>query len=292
MKRVSIILFAITCINFSCNIVSIPFNKPMNFITVADMEHFDWLPGLFKSIRTHNAKNKINILVFDIGLLPDQIQKLESEYKVMVQPIKMVHPDLCNKFVVRPNGRLARGWYAWKPVAFYQALEFFDYFLHIDAGKRVNGPLDNIFHAIAQDGYFFYDCGHQIRPMTTNYVVKIFNLDKENSWILDEFGVEAGFQGLSERLREKYIYPMYLFAHDLRNFADDGTAPWGFGGARHDQTLFSILAKLNHYKIHKADGNGPNFIQIGAIKIPFKPINIVTYKEFNENPLAEKYHLI
>ena len=41
---------------------------------------------------------------------------------------------------------------------------------------------------------------------------------------------------------DSYVLPMYEFARNPYLFADDKSAKMGFGEARHDQTLFSILA--------------------------------------------------
>lgn len=265
------------------------FDLPMNFITCCDNEHFDWLPGLFKSIRQWNPKKEIRIIVFDIGMLPEQVDQLIKEHNVQVEAIEMTNPDLLKKFVVRPNGRLARGWYAWKPVAFHQALTKFDYFVHIDAGKRIAGPCDILFCKLLQDGYFFFDCGHTIRPMATQYVVDKFKLDET---ILDQFGIEAGFQGITRKIAETYVEPMYRLAFDLTNFQDDGSAPWGFGGGRHDQTLFSIIGQQAGFTIHRADGPGPREIALGNIKIPFRPNMFVTFKDYAENPHATLYKLL
>lgn len=284
--RKFLIFFTFTITFINCKSSLVKFEKPMNFITVTDKEHCQFVPDLIRSIHNHNKKNAINIIVFDLGILPNQKSDLETKYKVKVYPIEMVHPDLCKKFIVRPHGRKARGWYAWKPVAIYQALQLFDYCLYMDAGMRVTGPSDDIFAAIEQDGYFFIDCGHKINPMTTKYVVKKFNLDTENNWVLNLHGLAAGFQGVSKRIFESYVKPMYLLGHDLRNFEDDGTAPWGFGGARHDQTLFSIYARLLNYKVHSMldSTNRSNLIIIGNKSVPFKIQNYMRYKTYGDNP--------
>jgi hypothetical protein len=260
----------------------------MNFVTVADYEHYPWLSGLFTSIYKHNKNHEINIIVFDIGLLSEQVKALEAQNNIQVVPIEMVHPDLCKKFVVRKNGRLARGWYAWKPVVFYQALNYFDYFLYIDSGMRVRAPLDIIFAAIQQDGYFFYTCHHKIRPTITKYILNKFNLNQRGRGsVLEHYGMLGGLQGLSKSMLTSYIKPMYELAHDLRNFEDDGTAPWGFGGARHDQSLFSLLARLSGYIIHD------NFVTLDSKKISFKMDNFITVsKNIDENILAAQCHLV
>lgn len=293
MKRSFILfIFYVLLLILHSFTVTTEFKKPMNFVTVCDEEHFPWLLGLIKGIHKYNQGHTINIAVCDIGL--KQIQKAELiRSRIKVFSIEMVHPDLCKKFIVRPSGRLARGWYAWKPVAMYQALSIFPYFLYIDSGKRVVGPLDHIFMSILHNGYFFFEVGHTIRPMTTQYVINKFNLTTpKGQELLDLCGLEAGIQGISLHIKDDYIKPLYLLAHDLRAFEDDGTAPWGFGGARHDQTLFSIQARLLNYKILECvNGELDTLVIDEHTSIPYKTSNFFSYKEYEENPFADQYKL-
>jgi hypothetical protein len=187
-----------------------------------------------------------------------------------------------NKFTVRPNGRLARGWYTWKPVVLYQALKMFPYVLYLDAGFEVVCSLDEIFIDIKEKGYYLFDCGHLIFPMVTKRVRDLFELDApQNEWILEEDGISAGIQGLSRELLEPYIMPVYNLASDIRNFEDDGTALWGFGGARHDQALFSIYARKLHLKTHKIYCN-PRSIRIGNSEIYFGILKYFNLRKHHE----------
>lgn len=235
--KLSLILF------FTTAQIAPHFKDNMYIATTTDTEHYKWTKSFIKSIYTHNADNKIAaIAVFDIGLNHEQRKKLETYPHVTVYDIEMVHPDLCKKFKVRHDGRMARGWYAWKPVAIKQALDMFPYVLYIDAGMRVQNSLDDIFDTIESNNYFFIrNIFHTIEPTATHHVKNKFNLNGENAWILDTHGMHAGLQGLSKKLFTSYVLPMYKLAHDLKNFEDDGSTSRGFGWGRHDQTLFSIM---------------------------------------------------
>ena len=82
--------------------------------------------------------------------------------------------------------------------------------------------------------------------MTTDNIIKKFDLNsEENSWILNEdtFGIDAGFQGVSRKIKNSLIDEMYELCKDINNFIDNGTCPNGWGTGRHDQTLYSILVK-------------------------------------------------
>lgn len=282
---------------YSASVLTAPihfeFKEPMYFATTADEEHYPWLLILLNTIKEYHPKKEFTVLIFDLGLSQHQINELNQDERLKVYPIEMVHPHITKKFVVRSNGRLARGWYAWKPVALKQAFDHVPYFLYVDAGKRLTGPADDIFHAIVEHGYFLMDCGHTIDPMTTKKVREKFNLENSSQrWILNRFGVEAGIQGLSKKVFKEYVEPMYELAHDIEWFADDGTAPWGFGGARHDQTLFSIVAQKNRYTIIKVCGDGPDHFMVKGKKIPFNRNHYFQYKNMEDNPKATENHLI
>jgi len=227
-------------------------SKDMYFVTVSDTEHFPWLQRLIESILKYNSSNVSKIAVFDLGLTQSEIDTLNRVDVVQVYPIEDVNPEMRKKFVARPNGRLARGWYSWKPVVFYQALQLFPYFLYLDAGIEVISPSDDIFDEIKRNGYCFFESdGSPIFPSVTTYVKKLFDLDDQNNqWISGQRSLSGGIQGVSNALLHAYIKPMYHLAANFKNFEDDGSAPWGFGGARHDQTLFSIFAAKLHLGLH------------------------------------------
>jgi hypothetical protein len=64
--------------------------------------------------------------------------------------------------------------------------------------------------------------------------------------------------------------PMYEFTKDIKNFTDDGTCPDGYGTGRHDQTLYSILAKQLNLDINYHDNpNKDCYLTIDNEKTPF-----------------------
>lgn len=235
-----------------CSVQSPTLCREMYFVTVSDSEHFPWLQRLITSILKHNASNVSKIAVFDLGLTPCEIDTLHQIDVLQVYPLEDVNPEMRKKFVARPNGRLVRGWYSWKPVVFYQALQMFPYFIYADSGVEIAAPSDDIFDEIQREGYCFFESdGSPTYPTATNHVRKLFDLDNpQNQWILMQRSLSGSTQGLSRAVLHSYVEPVYRLAANIKNFEDDGTAPWGFGGARHDQTLFSIVASSLHLKIH------------------------------------------
>lgn len=281
-KKVLICALSILYIHFKF-INALEFNDTVYFCTFSDAKHFPLLINLIGSIHKNHFDNLGEIAVFNIGLNKYQINQLKSMAKVNIYDIELTHPDLL-KYVNagKPFGNLPspyifekwiRGWYAWKPVAIKQASELFPYFLSLDAGIVILRPINHIFSYIKEKGFFTVDCGHSIRWMITEYVKNKFGLNsQENKWILAEetYGLSAGIMGINKNIYKTFVLPMYELTKDLENFNDDGSAPNGFGTARHDQTLFSIYARFLKFPIFMFDRSytDPILIESNNEKIP------------------------
>lgn len=224
----------------------------MYFCTAADSEHYYVLLNFIGSIFRYNEKELKKIAVYNLGMQPHQIQQLQTIDRVEVFDVKKINPLITTPLFSAKHGnydRWVKGLFSWKPVIINQALEMFPYVLYADSGTTVLRPLNGLFEHIKQNGYFLTDCGHSIKWMTPRHIIKKMNLNSDqNKWLLNDdlYGIDAGFQGVSTALKEKYINPMCELAEEIINFVDDGTCPDGWGTGRHDQTLFSIIArKLN-----------------------------------------------
>lgn len=258
-------LAILLCLLFGTSFAS----EKMVFVTVADAERYAMLGKCLDYIVATNSENLQQIAVFDLGFHEDQREALNQRKHVHVYDIERVNPDMTTFFVVRSNGRKARGWYSWKPVVLKQALEMFPEILYMDASTIVKKPLDLFFAHIRENGYLLINCWHDGRFMTTQPIIKKFQLDSpERSGILHKRGVDAGFQGLSRAVFADYILPLYELAKDISNFEDDGTAPLGFGYSRHDQALFNIFARLLKYDVKRRD-NFELYIAGKRLALPF-----------------------
>jgi hypothetical protein len=226
----------------------------MYFCTAADSGHYPVLLNMIGSLFKHNAQSIEGIAVFDLGLTASEINEIKKIDKVQVVEVEKIHP-----LIITPlhsdNSRWVKGLFSWKAVAIKQALEMFPYVLYLDAGTTILKPLDPLFKHILQNDYFITDCGHSIKWMTTKYIINKFRLNtSQTDWILRDsvLGIDAGFIGLTQKMYNQFILPLYELSKEIQNFVDDGTCPEGWGTARHDQTLFSILARqldltvLNH----------------------------------------------
>lgn len=226
----------------------------INICTAADSKYFDHLINLIGSLHKVNYNELNELVVFDLGLTQDQVKKLASIEKVSVHSIEIIHPNILKQVVVNKDGKTVPGWYAWKPVILHQMLQMHDDYIYMDAGTTILKPLNIIYAHILEKGYFLVDCGHSINRMVTQRVMNYFDLQKpENRWILDESirGCAGGFIGITKKIYENFVKKMYELANHIELFEDDGTAQGkyngtsitGFGCARHDQPLFSILAR-------------------------------------------------
>jgi len=225
------------------------------FCTASDSKYFNHLLNLIGSIHRTNFDNLKEIAVYNIGLSNEELEDLNKIQKVKTYEIELTHPDLLKLFKVNYGGKEVPGWYAWKPVAIKQSLEMFPYVLWIDAGMAVLKSLDNLFRYIGQNKYFLCNLAtRNVDRQTTRYLREKFNLDKpENIWVLGKYPVVAFILGASRESFDFLVKPFYEFTKDLKNFEDDGSAPEGFGNARHDQSILSLLAYLNNLKIFEID---------------------------------------
>ncbi len=223
---------------------------PMYFATSADTQFYALARNLIATIHRHHFNETKEIAVFDLGFTDDEREELERIAKVTIYDIERTSSDILVHFQTPAGGPRIRGWYSWKPVAIKQALEKFPYVLYVDAGISVIGPLNYLFNQIMKRGYFFIDCGQVIRQITTKQVKDTFNLESDP--IIDMLGISAGFQGVSRALNTSYVQPMYELSKNTILFSDDGTAPNGYGWARHDQALFSIFVRRLKLFVHTA----------------------------------------
>lgn len=257
--RISVAIFFIFCATSTT--VEGKNLYPLYFATSADTQFFPLAINLISTIHKHHYTDTKEIAVFDLGFKPEERAELQKIDKVTVYDIELTNPDLLVHFQTPAGGPRIRGWYAWKPVAIKQALDLFPYVLYMDAGISVFGPLWDLFEEIIKKGYFLIDCGQTIEQITTETVKDEFKLHQDP--IIKMLGISAGFQGLSRKMYNSYVKPMYELSKNILLFADDGTAPNGYGWARHDQALFSIYARKLNLHVHLALCRGTSNFSLG-----------------------------
>lgn len=227
-------------------------NSMLHYYCVpSDMRHYHMLKNFIGSVHYSDYHNLGEIAVFDLGLSKEQKSELNKMEKVKVYSVEMVHKDLLTFFKTHENGRKVRGNFAWKPVVIKQALEMFPYVLYCDAGTTILKPMDVVFKYIQENAYFLISCTHcancnmsnRITQNVIDGVISHLPPDKQEIVLSEKtYMIDAGLQGVSREMMDDYVMPMYEYAKNIELFRDDGTAIYGFGAGRHDQTLFSIVA--------------------------------------------------
>lgn len=270
-------LFISFILTFTLKLFSVQDAKELDktyhyYCTVADENHFSLLINLIGTIHKTDFEALDQIAVFDIGLNNEQKKILQNIEKVAVYDVEKTHVDLIIPFKTNSAGRMVRGWFAWKPVVLKQALELFPYILYLDAGCAVLKSPDNLFKHIKQNGYFLIEISpHYIEERITKPVIEkvVAKLPKEQAEFIlkkEAYMIDAGFQGLSRELHQRYVLPMYKHSSDLTLFEDDGSSKMGFGAGRHDQTLFSIYAHLAKLDLNN---QGWSQLKVDGKNIPF-----------------------
>ncbi|MBA3953882.1 hypothetical protein H0X48_00980 [Candidatus Dependentiae bacterium] len=246
-KRILLYIFLCKTMLFIPYALSNLAKEKIVICTAADDKYFDLLLNLIGSLHRINFNELKEIAVYNLGLNNENRKVLARIKKLQLYNVEMTHPDLLKRFVISKEQKSVPGWYAWKPVIIKQTLDKFPVVLYLDAGNTVLQPLDDLFKHIEQNGYFLMSVYHNIRWCTTKIVIDRFNLQSdERKFILDDqtLSISANIIGGSRKIYNSLILPMYNLTKDLRYFADDGSTPDGFGTCRHDQTLWSIYARL------------------------------------------------
>lgn len=267
------------------------YSVPLYFCSGANSTYFPQLLNLIGSIHRINFETLQEIAVFDLGLNSNEIDHLKTIQKVTLHKLEQTNPD-----ILTPFSRL--GWFSWKPVAIKQALDRFPYVLWVDAGTVVLRPLDDLFAYIDHHGYFLSTIGdetindvvqHPLRYGATKNVIDTFDLNSpEKNWILSQELIMGGLLGVSrsKKIYNNFVMPLYTFAHDIKNFEDDGTTPNGYGTAMHDQTLITIQTYLNSLLFHRQD-----FTQERAIYLTINSQPVPFYITWHTNYVCDKTHI-
>ncbi len=201
-----------------------------------------WYPrlvSLIGSIHHTNYDNVTAILVYDVGLKPQEHAHIARMDKVQMRQVPWVNPYVLTPFRARECGDPYPyvGLMTWKPAALYQTLLEHDTALWMDAGTTAWGKLDKLWEHIQHEGYFFIGY-NDLNQWTTTYVKERLQVEP---YILESDGINAGTFGFSRRISSTIISPCYEWAKDINLFVDDGTAAGGLT-AGHEQTLLGILA--------------------------------------------------
>ncbi len=212
----------------------------MDVATAADHGYFGRLLNLIGSLHRNAASDFGRIMVYDIGLLPEQRRELASAPRVVVCDVERLNPDITTPLPKHPlaRSRTAPGLYSWKPVAIKQSLDRSEMVLWLDAGTVVLKSLMPIVNHVRETGSFLIQAA-AIGKMLNRYPRDKLSVTKEE---LERRGIASGVQCLDHTYYDSYVMPAYECCRDIGMFVDDGTTPRGPKGGMHDQSLFSVFA--------------------------------------------------
>lgn len=226
---------------------------PTYYCTAADEKFYLLVENLIGSIHK-NDPNVEEIAVYNLGFTKNQIRRLGRYHKVKVYDVEKSNPDIFEPILTSDSGRKVRGLFSWKHVVLKQASERFPYFLYLDAGVSILNDPQIIFDHINNEGYFFLSLEnhHMLNiRMTKNVldnVIDIYYPEYKKSLMSASTTFHgANVQGISQKIYQSYVIPLYNFSKNIEFYRDDGSASLGYGSARHDQTLSSILIHVNNF---------------------------------------------
>lgn len=221
--------------------------SPYYFAIAADSLFYEQAVHLIGTLHKTHFNDIGEIALFDLGLENEQREVLNNIAKVNVYTLITNTEHMLVPYTLNPlSNKQTRGHYTWKCAVLKQALELFPYCVYIDAGISVVGRLDDVFSYIERDGYFFIDSNQYIEQTLTSYVRNFFI---DDAMLFSCSAISANFMGISRKLLNTIVAPLYTLAQDLALFVDDGTAPNGYGWSRHDQTILSILIARNNLNV-------------------------------------------
>ena len=206
------------------------------------------------------------------------------------------NPNLFIYFTL-PSGDQVQGWHIWKPIALKEALETSPYTLWVDTSAVILKPMDDLFSHIQQNGYLLLTIGddqlngkpkHPLSGETTAFLMEQFNLtDPTRETILAQEPVMSSLVGASRRGYTVFARDWYELTKDLRYFADDGSAPGGFGSGRYAQAVLSLLAYTKGAKVLMQDyrQQTPMQLAVGGTQIPF-------YVTWNDGYADKRTHIL
>lgn len=232
------------------------------YCTAADEGYFYHVINLIGSLHKTNFEHLGEIIIFDLGLTAQQKTFLEKIQKVCVRDLERINPYILQKFQVNKAGKMVPGWYSWKPVCIKQALEIYPYVLWLDAGTTILRDLSHLFAYIKNNHYLLITIGdeyindklaHPIKQGLTKFVQEMFCLNTQDPHDISHLECIGSLIGVHKEASDLFLLTWYEFAKNIKYFQDDGTTPDGFGTARHDQIILSILTYILGLQFFKQD---------------------------------------
>jgi hypothetical protein len=119
-------------------------------ITGASSNHFIVLQKLLRSVRQFHGPKEVELAVWDLGLTEQERISLQTEFHITVFIFDY------SKYPPYYDIKVAAGEYAWKPALIKETRQALGQrtYLWLDAGDRIQRPLDKIFLFLDTKGFF------------------------------------------------------------------------------------------------------------------------------------------
>ncbi|CAH1801273.1 unnamed protein product [Owenia fusiformis] len=117
----------------------------VKIVTAADCRYFSGLIEFVASI--HYWEPNMTVIVYDLGLQPEQKKEAESWCNVQINALPVNTPDHIKKE--------SRKRFSWKALVLQDAVMKYGAIFYSDAGSVIRAPLEPIKKLIIADGHFF-----------------------------------------------------------------------------------------------------------------------------------------
>ncbi|CAH1779243.1 unnamed protein product, partial [Owenia fusiformis] len=201
----------------------------VKIVTAANDDYFFGLMEFVASV--HFWDPHTSIIVYDLGLRPQQKKKAESWCNVQVNPLPESTPDH-----IRNEDRKR---YTWKPLILQDAVTKYGAIFYSDAGSVIRGPLEPIRKLLIDDGHFFVQ--GQDMDMTKllhEGMCRYFKVNKK--MLKGKYSFAGNTQGyVRGGLAEKHIlHPLVKCAISPECITPRGSS---LQNHRYDQSALSII---------------------------------------------------
>jgi hypothetical protein len=210
-------------------------------VTTANSLFYYSVLTLINSIHKHSFNLIDKIIVFNLGLCQEEINRLKKIKKVSVVNYPDNARDLHSKFLEPKQ-------YVYKVYCLKNASSFGSNILWLDAGIMALEPIDEIFNTIEKEHIFLVGDVHLNKSYTHKECIRIMNASEEE---LAAKQLSAGIIGYKVNGNfQKFVDEAYKFS------LIEGCVDGGNEDHRHDQSVFSILAARYKIKTQSIDTYG------------------------------------
>lgn len=204
-------------------------------VTAANRAYYDTLLTLISSIHKYDSDLVDEIVVYDLGLDPEEIIALNKLLKVTVKLFnisELPYPDY-----LLPKG------YAWKPHCIFSEKDSAKLILWLDAGTMLLKSAAEIFNIIEREDIFIVGDSHLNKNFTKQQCVQIMNATAGE---LDDVQISAAIIGYKSYGKFQHLIDE-AYAYSLI----DGCIVGHEENHRNDQSVYSIL--VSRYSCKKYD---------------------------------------